>query len=62
MKTVEKVFIMIRMNCTFFTIVSPIFGFMALSYPKKAKTATEFPMWLKSLCFDWWHHPAGHEG
>ncbi len=53
MKTVAKVFIMIRMNCTFFTIVSPIFGFMALSYPKKAKTAAEFPMWLKSLCFDW---------
>lgn len=47
MKTVAKVFIIISMVVGCFAILPLIFGFIALSNLKKAKTAAEFPMWLK---------------
>lgn len=47
MKTAAKVFIILSMVFGFIAILPLVFGFMSLSNLKKAKTAAEFPMWLK---------------
>ncbi len=47
MKTVAKVFIIIGMVCGFWYILPLVFGILALKHLKTAKSAEEFPMWLK---------------
>ena len=49
MKTAAKVFIIISMVCTFFTIVSIVFGVIALKKLKEAKKKEDIPMWV-SIC------------
>lgn len=49
MKTAAKVFIIISMVCTFWTIVSIVFGVIALKKLKEAKKKEDIPMWV-SIC------------
>ena len=49
MKTAAKVFIIIGIICTFWTILGLVFGIIALKKLNEAKKKEDIPMWV-SIC------------